>query len=180
METFELHPHPATPPLAVTGLSARFLSLDAQWATLRWRVEGARALVVPPFAGKLRADGLWQSTCFELFVKPLGDQGYAEFNFSPSQGWAAYDFTAYREGMAKRPVPRAPVCTPRRGQSVLIFDVALPTGALPALPFHFGFTAVIEEEGGRKSYWAIAHRPDRPDFHHASCFAGTLEAPRVS
>jgi hypothetical protein len=63
---------------------------------------------------------------------------------------------------------------------VLIFDVALPTGALPALPFHFGFTAVIEEEGGRKSYWAIAHRPDRPDFHHASCFAGTLEAPRVS
>lgn len=180
METFELHPHPATPPLGVSGVSARFLSLDGQWATLRWRVESAGSLVLPPFAGKVRADGLWQTTCFELFVKPGNGSAYAEFNFSPSQGWAAYDFSAYREGMTERPVPRAPVCTPRRGQSVLIFDVALPAGALPARPFDFGLTSVIEEEGGHKSYWAIAHRPDRPDFHHASCFAGTLEAPRVS
>lgn len=180
METFELHAHRATPPLAVTGLSARFLTVDGQWSTLRWRVEGAGSLVLPPFAGKVRSDGLWQATCFELFVKPRGGQGYAEFNFSPSQAWAAYDFSAYREGMTDRPVPRSPVCTPRQGQSVLIFDAALPTGALPALPFEFGLTAVIEEEGGHKSYWAIAHRPDRPDFHHASCFAGALEAPRVS
>ena len=28
-------------------------------------------------------------------------------------------------------------------------------------------TAVIEEKGGRKSYWALAHPPGRPDFHHA-------------
>lgn len=153
--------------------------MDGQWATLRWRVEGAGSLVLPPFAGKVRADGLWQTTCFELFLKPRDGSAYAEFNFSPSQAWAAYDFSAYREGMAERQVPRAPVCTPRRGQSVLIFDVSLPAGALPPLPFDFGLTAVIEETGGHKSYWAISHRPDRPDFHHTSCFAGALEAPPV-
>ncbi|MGE8133748.1 DOMON-like domain-containing protein [Novosphingobium subterraneum] len=177
METFELVHHPTTPPLGVTGLSARILALEPRWLTLRWRVEGAGRIVLPPFAGKVRADGLWQTTCFELFMRPQHREDYVEFNFSPSQAWAAYDFCGYREGMVERAMPRPPVCTPRRGQSVLIFDVALPTAALPALPFEYGLTAVIEEEGGHKSYWAMAHREDRPDFHHESCFASRLEAP---
>lgn len=177
MGTFELLPHPANPPKAVSKIEARIIGLDEHWMTLRWRVEGAQVLVLPPFAGKRRADGLWQTTCFELFVKPEGGEAYAEFNFSPSQSWAAYDFSGYRDGMAERTAARAPVCTPRRGQSVLIFDVALPAPGLPALPFAYGLTAVIEEEGGVKSYWAMAHRADRPDFHDASCFAARLAAP---
>lgn len=177
METYELLPHPAYPPLAVSAVQARILGLDAHWLTLRWRVEGASLLTVPPFTGKGRADGLWQTTCFELFVRPDGGAGYAEFNLSPSQSWAAYDFTAYREGMAERPVPRDPVCTPRRGQSVLIFDAAIPAAALPPLPWTYGLSAVIEEEGGRKSYWAISHPDDRPDFHSQTCFAARLAAP---
>ncbi len=177
METYELLPHPANPSLAVSSVQARILGLDAHWLTLRWRVEGASLLTVPPFAGKRRADGLWQTTCFELFVQSDASAGYAEFNLSPSQSWAAYDFTAYREGMAERPVPRGPVCTPRRGQSVLIFDAAIPAAALPPLPWTYGLSAVIEEEGGRKSYWAIAHPDDRPDFHSQTCFAARLAAP---
>lgn len=177
METYELIPHPANPPLAVSAVQARILALDANWLTLRWRVDGAVQLVLPPFAGKRRVDGLWQTTCFELFVKPDGDEAYAEFNLSPSQGWAAYDFSAYRKGMAERPVPRDPVSTPRKGQSVLIFDAAIPAAALPPLPWSVGLTAVIEEVGGRKSYWAIAHCEDRPDFHSEACFAARLAAP---
>lgn len=174
-----LSSHPLHPPLKVLSVEARVLSFDLHWMTLRWRVEGAQAVVVPPFAGKGRADGLWQTTCFELFVKPEGGEAYAEFNFSPSQRWAAYDFSGYREGMAERAMPRDPVCTPRRGQSVLIFDVAVPAAALPSLPAAYGLTAVIEEEGGHKSFWAMAHREDRPDFHHESCFAALLAAPTV-
>jgi len=177
LETFELIPHPANPPLAVSSVQARILALDAHWLTLRWRVEGAGQLVMPAFAGKCRADGLWQTTCFELFARSEGGDAYAEFNLSPSQSWAAYDFSAYREGMAERPVPRDPVCTPRRGQSVLIFDAALPAAALPSRPWSYGLTAVIEEAGGHKSYWAIAHRADKPDFHSEACFAAKLAAP---
>ncbi len=177
METFELIPHPNHPPLAVLSVQARIQALNGHWLTLRWRVEGASQLVVPPFAGKGRADELWQTTCFELFVMQDGQAGYAEFNLSPSQAWAAYDFSAYREGMAARPTPRDPVFTPRRGQSVLIFDAAIPAAALPPLPWAYGLTAVIEEAGGHKSYWAIAHREDRPDFHSEACFAARLLAP---
>ncbi len=177
METYELLAHPAHPPLAVTSVQARVLALGAHWLTLRWRVEGAAKLVVPPFAGRGRADGLWQATCFELFVRPDGGKGYAEFNLSPSQTWAAYDFSGYREDMTKRAMPHDPVCTPRRGQSVLIFDAAIPLGGLPPLPWAYGLTAVIEEESGRKSYWAMAHGGERPDFHDEACFAARLAAP---
>ena len=34
-----------------------------------------------------------------------------------------------------------------------------------------GLSAVIEEANGRISYWALAHPPGKPDFHHADCFA---------
>lgn len=180
METYELVPHPACPPLTVSSVQARILALDAHWLTLRWRVEGAGQLIIPPFAGKGRADGLWQTTCFELFVKPDGGDTYAEFNLSPSQAWAAYDFSGYREGMAERASLHDPVCTPRRGQSVLIFDAAIPATALPPLPWTYGLAAVIEEEVGRKSYWAIAHGADRPDFHSETCFAAHLAAPTAA
>jgi hypothetical protein len=101
---------------------------------------------------------------------------YSEFNFAPSERWAAYDFTGYRAGMTERATPRAPVITPRRGRDVLICDVALPLAALPSLPVRYGLTAVIEEAGGVKSYWAVAHR-ERPDFHDPACLAGVLAAP---
>jgi len=42
--------------------------------------------------------------------------------------------------------------------------------------FHIGLAAVIEELDGTKSYWALAHPPGAPDFHHADCFALTLPA----
>jgi hypothetical protein len=45
------------------------------------------------------------TTCFELFLAEDSEaaQGaYAEFNLSPSERWAAYDFDGYRVGMAAR------------------------------------------------------------------------------
>lgn len=158
-------------------MQARIVGIDDHWLTLRWRIEGANQLMVPPLAGKGRADGLWRTTCFELFVRAPGAAAYSEFNLSPSERWAAYDFAGYRDGMAERPVPRDPVCTLRKGQDLAIFDAAIPLSALPDLPWDYSLTAVIEEEGERISYWAIAHPPGKPDFHHPTCFAATLPPP---
>jgi len=179
LETFDLICHPAHPATAVTRIHARITGLTSDWLTLRWSVEGAQEIVVPPFAGRARSDGLWQTTCFELFVRMPAATGYAEFNLSPSERWAAYDFARYREGMADRPAPRAPVCAPRRGGSILIFDAAIPSSALPALPWDYGLTAVIEEAGGYKSYWAIAHPEQKPDFHDPACMPARLAAPEI-
>ncbi|MEN9682521.1 MAG: hypothetical protein RLZZ427_272 [Pseudomonadota bacterium] len=178
METYPLKCHPDTPAKLVSAITASVIGWRDGWLELRWRIDGAGGLVLPAFAGKGRADGLWQATCFEAFLHPAGEAGYVELNLSPSERWAAYDFSSYRSGMADRPVPRDPVCTMRRGQGGLaIFDAAIPLGALPALPAQLSLTAVIEEQGGVKSYWALAHAPGQPDFHHAACFAAMLAAP---
>lgn len=148
------------------------------WLQLRWRVEGAGKLVLPPFTGRMRADGLWQSTCFEMFVRRKGGSAYAEYNLAPSESWAAYDFTGWREGMADRELSHEPVITPRKGSNLLIFDAALPLADLPSLPSELSLACVLEEEGGIKSYWAMAHGSvDKPDFHDAACFAATLAPP---
>jgi hypothetical protein len=41
-------------------------------------------------------------------------------------------------------------------------------------PCRLALSAVIEDATGAKSYWALAHAPGRPDFHHRSSFACQL------
>ncbi len=176
MQTYELTAHAAFPPASVQSVTAK-ADVAGHWLRLRWRVEGARQVVIPPFAGRKRVDGLWRTTCFELFARPADGSAYCELNFSPSEAWAAYDFSAPREEMRERELSHDPVITPRQGRDLLIFDVALPLSDLPPLPLAFGLTAVIEEEGGLLSYWALAHGSDKPDFHDPSCFAATLASP---
>lgn len=180
METHRLIPHPDSPPRQVRSIAARVVSADADWLRLRWRIDGAERVVFPAFAGKGRADGLWKTTCFEFFLRPPGGESYIELNLSPSERWAAYDLTAYRAGMSERPMPHEPTCAARVGQSMAIFDAAVPIAGLPPLPWLYGLCAVIEEEGGVISYWAIAHGEGKADFHSPACFAGELAAPSGS
>ena len=171
---FSLEPHPDHPALGVRAIEAAVIGVDRHWLTVRWKVDGSSRVVFPPFAGKGRADNLWQTTCFEMFLQPVGEERYVELNLSPSERWAAYDFDRYREGMRDRPLPRQPDCTIRKATAMAIFDAAIPRAGLPELPWRMGIAAVIEEEGGVKSFWALAHGPARPDFHDPACFALAL------
>jgi len=176
MQTHLLASHPQHPPLGVTQVEARIIGRDSNWLRARWRVEGSQGLVVPAFAGKGRADGLWQTTCFELFLKPEGGAAYVEINLSPSERWNVYDFAAYRWDMQERPIPREPECTMRLGSSFAIFDASIPVAGLPEGECAMGLSAVIEEQGGTKSFWALAHPDAEPDFHAPACFAATFAA----
>jgi hypothetical protein len=139
--------------------------------TLRYLIYGDIAAVrIPAFASG-RADALWQHTCCEAFIKPLGD-AYIEFNLSPSTQWAAYRFDAYRAGMISAPViAPAIVGTPGVNCFALQATIDCTSLVLPDAAWRIGATAVIEEISGGKSYWALAHAPGKPDFHHAVGFA---------
>ncbi|MDG5487876.1 DOMON-like domain-containing protein [Sphingomonas sp. BGYR3] len=160
--------HPDTPPTGVTGV---FVTLNR--SSLHYRVAGADQLRVPPDALPERTDGLWRTTCFELFVRPAGESGYIEYNFAPSGQWAAYGFSDYRAGM--HPLERA--TPPRIGRSGDTWHVDL---ADPLPRGRLSLTAVIEELDGTRSFWALAHPAGAPDFHHADCFAIDLTAPHSS
>jgi hypothetical protein len=42
--------------------------------------------------------------------------------------------------------------------------------------WQIGLTAVIETATGEKSYWALHHPAEKPDFHHRGGFALSLPA----
>jgi hypothetical protein len=174
--THRLVAHPGHPPVSVRAVVAELTVREAE-LRLRYRVEGSETLVLPPIAASGRVDELWRTTCFELFVRSAGAGGYAEFNFSPSARWAAYAFTGYREEMRELPLTAEPVCEPSRRGHTAVLDVLLPSRELAPGPWSVGLSAVIEEEGGVTSYWALAHPAGRPDFHSPACFALTLEPP---
>lgn len=180
MESLRLSAHPQHPPAGVRSVQACLLGLDADGLRLCWRIEGARALVLPAAAGTDRTDGLWRTTCFEVFLRPDDGAAYVEWNLSPSGRWNVYDFAAYREGMSPRPLQRAPRISLRAegdaDDRTLIVDAALPLAGTPALPCRLGISAVIEERGGIKSYWALAHpNGSAPDFHADAGFTARLE-----
>lgn len=177
MQTHQLLAHPDHPPLGITGVEGRIIGRDANWLRVRWWIEGSQQLVVPAFAGKGRTDALWQTTCFELYLKPLGGEAYCELNLSPSERCNAYDFDGYRAGMRERPFPHEPECTIRQGSTFAIFDAAIPIAGLPGEDCAMGLSAILEEQGGTISYWALAHPEGKPDFHAPACFTAALPAP---
>lgn len=180
METYRLTCHPETPAVKVRSVDAYVVRNRDTYLHFRWRIKGTGRLVVPDFLGEGREDGLWQTTCFEMFLRETGSEKYSEFNFSPSGRWAAYDFAAYRDGMAERPLAQTPNCQVRTHASILTLDMQIRSAVLPSRPWDIGLSAVVEEEGGVKSYWALAHAPGKPDFHHPDCFAASIAAPEAA
>ncbi len=134
-------------------------------------------LRIPAWLFPQRADGLWQHTCFEAFMRAGGGPNYREFNFSPSGQWQAYDFSAYRQAGACARVA-APTVFRQEDPGGLELTCILPGDALPGgRQLHLGLTAVIEAADGSVSYWSLRHPPGRPDFHHTHGFALTLYRP---
>jgi hypothetical protein len=129
---------------------------------------------MPPVMTPERADELWRHTCFEAFVRASSGPEYYEFNFAPSTQWAAYRFSSYRNGMRAAEIG-APAIEVRSSPDCTTLQVSLELGRLPDLPseatWRLGLSALIEDQSGGKSYWALAHPPGKPDFHHADCFA---------
>ena len=131
-----------------------------------------RDLRLPPAMAARRADALWRHTCFEAFVRPSSGDAYYEFNFAPTKQWAAYRFNGYRGEMRVAAEISAPRIDVQSAPERYVLQAALDLSSLPRdAGYRLGLSAVIEETGGRLSYWALAHPPGKPDFHHADCFA---------
>lgn len=161
--------HPGTAIAAVQSIDAAVRNDGERWH-FRFSVEGVDDLVLPKPRPARRADGLWRHSCFEAFVA-LGGEQYVEFNFSPSTQWAAYRFNGYRGDM--RPEPAEVEISLEAGEGRLALEAALRCDALSG-GAALGLSAVIEEQGGRKSYWSLGHPPGAPDFHERSCFLARL------
>ena len=172
--------HPASRSGAVQYVGVA-IGRDAPGALrISWRIAGEISrLRLPAAAMPLRADGLWQHSCFEAFLRADDADSYHEFNFAPSRAWAAYRFTDRRSGRTS-PVMTPPAIQDERAADSFGLHAVLPVGELPELArastIQTGIAAIIEDEHGALSYWALAHAAREPDFHDPATFTLALPA----
>jgi len=167
--------HPQTQCCAAIQIEAVVTRSRSYCLELSYVVTGQlKELSIPPVATSKRADKLWRHTCFEAFIQTAHTE-YYEFNFAPSTQWAAYRFSSYRSGMCGAAEIGAPPIEVRSSPDCYTLQASLELDRLSGLPrealWRLGLSALIEDMSGRKSYWALAHPPGKPDFHHADCFA---------
>lgn len=178
----DLKAHPDTPCPAVKAIQAEALRPRPGLLELRYVLAGAVGdLRLAPVSAAGRADELWRHTCFEAFLRGPSGEGYLELNLAPSTQWAAYRFDGYRRGIALAQLGAPPQIETTRGNGRFELAAAVDLGAAAAGLgeglWRVGLTAVVEEAGGRISYWALRHPPGKADFHHPDCFALELPAP---
>lgn len=179
MDTVKLTCHPTTPCEAVYHIRAKVSTSNTGTLALRYTLDGDIGdLRVPIEATPRRADNLWQHTCFEAFIAAKDAVGYHEFNFAPSGEWTVYRFDAYRKGMTAIEAAQ-PIITMHRAAQHLVLEVVVDLKPFLGFKGHaelrLALSAVIEESNGRLSYWALAHPPGKPDFHHADGFTLALD-----
>lgn len=165
LHALALHPTFVSP--AITHINVEVVNNDRA-LTLHYHVHGdVGAVLWPPPRARERRDELWKRTCFEAFVQAHGEESYLEFNFSPTSQWAAYRFDRYRGGMREADIAAPGIDTRIESERAELI------ATLPPLPARarVGLSVIIETKGGETSYWALAHPPGKPDFHHRDCFA---------
>ncbi|SRR5258708_2745861 len=170
--------HPAAPPsdpgYKVWANVDHVGALGVVASTNIWFGIGAPAsrFAIPDFSEPVRADELWQTTCFEAFLRIEGAASYREWNFAPSGEWAAYDFTSRREGKTDADVAPPYV---RIEDNLTWWALGATIAVDSSAKWMLGLSAILEEKDGTKSYWALAHpEGDKPDFHDPACFAAHL------
>jgi hypothetical protein len=171
--------HPASACAAVRSLDVA-VSVDGERAVFAYALDAdIERLRVPAERAAHRGHELWRHTCFEAFLGFTDSARYCELNFAPSRAWAMYRFSGQREGMAVVTDARAPEIALRRSATGLTLAASvfwrdlIPTAA--PLRMRLAAAAVLEDEAGALSYWALRHPSGKPDFHHPDGFILELD-----
>ena len=183
VHTAALTCHPEIRSHAVRGVRARVSRTDDGMLAVAYSLEGELArLRVPPPGRPCIAERLWEHTCCEVFIARAGQPAYHEFNLAPSGEWAAYAFARYRDGALLAGEDLDPRIAVRSGADGLALEASIRLDRLsPVLvraPLALALSAVLEDDAGARSYWALHHPPGKPDFHHPDAFVLELDEVR--
>ena len=168
--------HPETRSDAIHGVRARVTRTADGILAVHYSLEGDldRLRVPRPRTPRI-AERLWQQTCCEIFVGSKGSPGYHEFNFGPSGEWAAYAFARYRSGGLLADEQLNPGIAVRNTAGGFELDARVCLSRLSltyrTTSLSLAVSAVVEDDSGKLSYWALGHPPGKPDFHHPDAFA---------
>lgn len=122
--------------------------------------------------GNKRQKGLWKSTCFEIFWKEKDEKKYWEFNLSSDLSWNIFSFDEYRQPQEREDLNFKAINFSKKSSSPVKFyiEIDLSLSGISVEEIQVGVTAVLEHKTQRKSYWALTHKGEKPDFHIQESF----------
>ncbi len=172
-KNFRLEPHPSdgsVENMEITGWIERRIHGVA--FSLQLAGPPGEILIPAPSNRPARRHGLWEKTCFELFLGLKNSPRYWEFNLSPAGHWNVYRFSGYRRDMQEEGLfALLPFTLREKGSSLslsanLNLDRLVPRGQ----ELKAGVSTVLSLKEGKRTYWALAHFGPKPDFHRREGF----------
>ena len=120
-----------------------------------------------------RMGGLWESTCFELFLRNKRSNYYLEFNLAPTGNWNCFSFEDYRDTMREYSGVNRIDITFRKSDNHIILSAEIELKGMRLFQMEdfedgdvkAGLSCVLENTQQLKSYWALKHYGKKPDFH---------------
>lgn len=145
------------------------LSLD--W---RFEIQGDISALLLPRGSRgstERKTGLWEHTCFEVFLKSPWERSYLELNYAPGGAWSAFHFDDYRQAMRDDLEVSQLTGDLKQTESLLSGSVRVARKKTPwARELCAGLTCVLESRDRALSYWALVHTDAQPNFHFPNSF----------
>lgn len=157
-------------PVDITGE----LSVEPTRIQVRFNLGGEIHLLSYPElkSDVARADELWKTTCFEVFMKLVDQAAYWEYNLSPSGDWNVYRFQAYRQQQQREAsITHIDIDVKKSDHKLQTLTASLPLPpVLRDQPLCLGVSSVVEDKQGHKHFYALNHVAAKPDFHDHKSF----------
>lgn len=147
---------------------------------IRYSILGDMSLIELPDLEKekKRVIGLWESTCFEMFLKEPNTTNYFELNFSPEGHWNCFYFDKPGDFIKPYPLKEHPITT---------VEVDLKMQGYYKINVQFNLKSILKNFKNKSqvdigltsivlynnltTYWAQEHYGETPNFHDFKTFS---------
>ncbi len=141
------------------------------WPTSTGQLSATPSLEVPDELGYARFNGLWQNTCFELFLGTTKQSDYREVNLSPTEAWNCYHFDDYRQPDKMPPIQSHDIqlleiqAHPQKLHTVINVQGLLTHYNCQLNDLRLGISSVLQLKNGKTLFFALQHSGKQADFH---------------
>ncbi len=174
----------ATELLSPYSIRVLFWLIDPEqqviWPNMITKLNSTPSVETTDELGFARYDGLWQNTCFELFLGVDTQAAYREVNLSPAEVWNCYQFDDYRKPDQMPPVQAHDIqlfeiqAQPQKLHAVINVQALLEHYQCQLSDLRLGLSSVLMLKNGQSHFFALQHTGSQADFHRKQDWTARL------
>ena len=125
----------------------------------------SEALMRLKSSSPIRANNLWKSTCFELFIAPKENLNYWELNISSSTKWNFYAFDSYKENMREERDISIPNIEIVQKENLYFISCEFNLREIIPKQSNFNLAVILLDRNCVRHFYSINRKGGVVDFH---------------